>query len=283
MKRRHNRPRVNRSTFAELDEHHGVQVARRRAAATRLVDPASRAAVRVSTAPPGYLLAHDPSDIARHAALLATLPSPGEVRLVASPGPARNQWSLDVASRDRPGLLAAFTGVFANAGIHVTQGVVATWDDGGALQAFMISASRPPDTDLLQTELERSLGTPLVSPAVIDANVTFENALGLYTSCDVVAADRPGLLHAIAVAISAAGAIVHAARVTTTANQARDRFDLSDRVGQKLGTPQQAAIRALIISGATGVPRGRPLQARRGQTESAFTANDAANPAGASG
>jgi [protein-PII] uridylyltransferase len=205
-------------------------------------------------------LAHDSSDVARHCALLSPPPAPGEARVVATPARASGEWHLDVASRDRPGLLAAFTGVLAGSGIEVVQAVLATWDDGGALQAFVVRAADPPDSHALQNAFKASLDRPLSSAAVTDAQVTFDDAASaLYTRCDVRVADRPGLLHTVAVAIATAGADVHAARVTTIDGVARDRFDLSDRTGHKLDATLQEAIRSGVVRGSTGLRPGRGL------------------------
>ena len=39
---------------------------------------------RIAACPPGYLLAHDSGDIARHCELLEPLPAPGEVRALVA-------------------------------------------------------------------------------------------------------------------------------------------------------------------------------------------------------
>jgi [protein-PII] uridylyltransferase len=252
------RPRARRARVVALGAEHRDQVEGRRAAVTRLVVGNPAAAARVATSPPGYLLAHDSGDIARHCKLLSHLPAPGEVRAVVTPGRGRGEWHLDVTSRDRPGLLAAFTGVLAGSGLDVVQAVLATWADGGALEAFVIRSADPPDAGVLQDAFEASLDKPLSSPPVPEAQVTFDDVVSaLYTRCDVRARDRPGLLHAVAVAIASAGADVHAARVTTVDGVARDRFDLSDSAGNKLDATLKEAIRAGVRGGLTRSRLGR--------------------------
>lgn len=232
-------------------------VARRMAAAARLVGHDSAAAARVAGAPAGYLLAHGSSDIARHCALLSPTPAPSEVRVVATPGRLAGEWQLDIASRDRPGLLAAFTGVLAARSIDVVQLVLATWADRAALEAFVVRSPRPPEVASLQAAFEAALDRPQSSPAISDATVHFDAlASSVYTACEVRAADRPGLLHAFAVAIAAAGVDVHAARVDTVNGVARDRFDLTDACGGKLGPPFENAIRRHIRDGV-GAPQRR--------------------------
>ncbi|HZQ26907.1 MAG TPA: hypothetical protein VFA94_04320 [Acidimicrobiales bacterium] len=250
--------RFRPSSSVSLGDDDRRQVERRRAAATRLVGPSSGPAERVAGAPPAYLMAHGSSDIARQCELLTPVPSPRQVRVVATPGRSPGEWHLDVASRDRPGLLAACSGVLSAWGLDVVQAVLATWADGAALEAFVVRSPLAPDPSVLQPALEASLDQPPWSPPVTDARVTFDDrASALYTSCDVRAADRPTLLHAVAVAIATAGADVHAARVTTTAGVAHDRFDLSDRYGKKLDAALRASIRTRITDGVPAARRGR--------------------------
>jgi len=235
------------------DEDMGA-VDRRVSQLLRLVDSGRVPDTRLSTAPPGYLLALSTTDIVRHCALLSPVPAANEVRVVATPGSTAGRWHLDVAGRDRPGLLASFSGVLAEAGIDVVQAVVATWDDGAALEAFVVRSPRPPDADALQGALAASLRQPLWAPAVDDAGVAFDNdASPLYTRCDVRVADRPGLLHAVAVAIARAGADIHAASVMTVDGVARDRFDLSARDGGKLGAAQQEDVARSLQTGVPGL------------------------------
>jgi [protein-PII] uridylyltransferase len=214
-------------------------------------------AARIDTAPAGYLLAHTSSDIARQCQLLSTLPAHGEVRVMATPGRQPGEWRFDLASRDTPGLLAAFSGALAAADFDVIQAVVATWDDGGALDAFVVRSAVAPDLPGMQAALEASLCAPLWSPPVADAQVDFDHASSaVYTACEVRAVDRPGLLHALAVAFTAAGAEVHAAGVGTVDGIARDRFDLSDRTGRKLDGEMEETIRRMVHHGASPRVRG---------------------------
>jgi [protein-PII] uridylyltransferase len=247
MARRRRRPHLF------LGDHDRSQVARRRESAIQLAGAGTPASARIATAPPGYLLAHRSSDIVRHCELLEPLAAVGEVRVVATPGWSRGEWHLDVVSRDRPRLLAAFSGVLVDAGIDVAQAVLATWDDGGALQALTIRAAEPPEPAELQRALSAALDAPCSSSPIPDAQVRFDHVTSpLYTGCDVTVTDRPGLLHAIAVAIAAADVDIHAARVSTAEGIACDRFDLSDPDGRKLSRPQEQAIRAGIERGTSG-------------------------------
>lgn len=179
---------------------------------------------RLATAPDGYARVHSHADLLRHAALLDPLPRPRQVRVATTPGRVSGTWNLDLATRDQPGLLARFTGVLAEHGVDVVQAVIATWDDGAALQAFVVRGTTVPEAGAF----ERALGRRLLPQPIDDAEFVFDDESSLdYRRCDVTAADRPGLLHAIAVAFAQSGIDVHAASVTTLDGVARDRFDLS--------------------------------------------------------
>jgi UTP:GlnB (protein PII) uridylyltransferase len=231
------------------DEHAGRVTRRRASAADLLARSAFAERRRIAEATPGYLLAHDAGCIARHAGLLTPLPGKAEVRVAVTPTPDPLAWRVDVVARDRPRLLAAFTGPLADHDFAVDHPVLATWDDGAALQAFLVRAERAPEPYALQDALVASLATAPSCEPVPDAKVTFDNdASPLYTQCSIRATDRHGLLHAFAVAIAAAGVDIHAARVTTRDGVALDYFDL-DVNGKKLSELHMDAIRANVARG----------------------------------
>jgi [protein-PII] uridylyltransferase len=257
------RATTSATTMGQLSDTHRMQVATRKQAAMLHVDSRGAAVGRISTAPPAYLLAHNSGDVARHCELLSALPAPGEVRVLATPGRGQFDWHVDVASRDRPGLLAAFTGVLAARYLNVSQAVIATWDDGAALEAFVIKSATSPDAAALQVACEASLSEALSSAPLLDAQVTFDHcASPLYSRCDVRATDRVGLLHSIAVALSAAGSDVHAASVSTADGFALDRFDLSHSGGRKLGPADEELITTTIRNGVAPSARKSGLTRR---------------------
>jgi Kef-type K+ transport system membrane component KefB len=235
--------------------------ARRAVEAARLAGEGTPAAERAAHGPRSWLLAHPPADLARQAALLEPLPRPGRVRVAVTPGPRPGLARVDVASRDRPGLLAAVTGALREAG-DVVEATVATWPDGGAIESFTVAAPEL-DAAALTRAIEGAFSRPLSSPPLPDAVVRFSDASPWYTICEVEAGDRRGLLHALAVAMAAAGADVHSARVTTVAGRAVDRFELTDRDGRKLDERARARVAAAVAGGAaTG---GRRWRSRLGR------------------
>jgi len=231
-------------------------VERRKAEAARLVGGASWAAERVEHAPRGYVLTQQAPGIARHAALLEPLPSRGRAR-VGVMAQAPHEWRVEVASRDVPGLLATVSGVLAAHGLDVLDAVVATWPDGGALESFRVRASAAPDRGALEEAVMAALGRPLVSSPDRGADMRFDDdGSPWYTRCEVRSPDRRGLLHSITAGIASAGASVHSARVLTENQQAVDRFELTDRRGNKLDDATKDAIRRAIREGVVARRRG---------------------------
>jgi Kef-type K+ transport system membrane component KefB len=238
-------------------------IERRRAEALRLVDGGRRVAERIQHAPRGYLLTQDASDIARQASLLEPLPTRSEARVDVR-ALDDGEWAVDVAARDRPGLLATIAGVLADHGLDILDALVATWGDGAALDSFRVrgTASRttPPDARGLESSIVDAFDAPLESPPTPDADVRFDDRSSpWYTLCEVRSPDRRGLLHDLAAGLASAGADVHSARLATIAGQAVDRFELTDRNGRKLDEVMQANVTRVLRDGV----RRRRLRGRR--------------------
>ena len=241
-------------------------VERRRAEAVRLAGGDRAVVERIAHAPRTYLLAQDAADVARQAGLLEPLPTPGRARVAVDQleGESR-EWRAEVASRDRPGLLATVTGVLSDAGLSVQDAVVATWADGGALESFRVLPTKetPPDADALTAAIVEAFDRPLEAPPTPGAEVVFDDdASPWYTLCEVRCVDRPGLLHAITAAFASAGVDVHSARVRTVEGQAADRFEVTDRNGRKLGEPAKRAVIEALTGGVRTGRRGRLLRRR---------------------
>lgn len=240
---------------------------------------------RIAAAPLAYLLSEDPASIARHARLLHPMPMRGKFRVAVHPegerlpsqtgspeatgGRLGDVWRIEVVTMDRLGLLAVVTAVLDEAHLDVLDAVLATWGDGAALQAFRVRTDvvgLAPDAKSIEKALIDMLGKDLVMGPVPDAVISFDDVGSpWHTLAEVRATDRRGLLHALAVAFAAAGADVHAARVTTADSMAFDRFDLTDRDGHKLRDEAKAAIREALQNGVSARPLGRRLLARTGR------------------
>ena len=247
-------------------------VERRRQEAMRAVNGRRDLTERIRYAPTAYLLTQDASDIARQVELVEPVPPAGQVRvrvhLLHSEGAA---WRLEVACRDRPGLLATVSGVVADHGFDIVEAFATTWPDGGALESFRLlrapgSAGTPEATEL-QLAIVDAFGRPLLADANPTARVSFDDvASPWYTLCEVECPDRPGLLRSLSVAFARGGADVHSARIATTGGVALDRFELTDRNGRKLDASRKAAIIDAIVDGVTDVRRS-PLRFSRRRAE----------------
>ena len=155
-----------------------------------------------------------------------------------------------LAARDTRGLLAAVTGAIADAGYAVQQAAVATWPDGGALEAFVLTSSVPPNAGRIRAGVEAALDAPLTSSPLPDAGVVFsDDASPWHTICEVRVPDTTGVLHALATGFTAAAVQVHAARIATDGEWAVDRFELTGRRGGKLDDATKNTIRAYIAGG----------------------------------
>ncbi len=228
----------------------------KRSQATALLRPGSPAVDRVSTAPISYILCEEPAAIATQVALLDPIPAKNKF-VVALQHDDDDVTRILIASRDRQGLLAHTTAVLERFGADLSDAVIATWGDGGALQVFRARKLKATIDDLallgaeLASELERTVGTVRASTPIPDAIVHFDNgASPWHTICEVRATDRRGLLHALASAVAVAGADVHAARITTADDMALDTFDVTDRTGRKLDESMQNALRETLRMGS---------------------------------
>jgi [protein-PII] uridylyltransferase len=267
---------LDRPTLSGLEARNLVE--RRRAEAARLTDGSPGVTERIEHAPRAYLLAQDSADVARQVALLEPLPGRDAARVAVTPLEA-DEWRVEVALRDRPGLLATVSGVLADHGLDVLDAVVATWADGGALESFQvrrallepsqldderIRAAGPPEPGWLTDAIARALDRPVSSPPNPDAEVTFDDVGSpWYTLAEVRSPDRRGLLHTITVGLASGGADVHSARLVTSAGRAVDRFELTDRNGRKLDDETKAAIVAAVTGGVEPRRFGRRRLTRR--------------------
>lgn len=234
-------------SHGDLTSRHARDLAaqHRRSAVAAATSPGTRA--RLERAPLPWLVGQDPADLARLAALIEPLPPRRRVRVAV----VGNR--VEVAARDRRGLLAAMTGVLAEAGLAITTATTATWPDGGVVMSFTIEGPHP-DPARLQARLEAASGRPRPPVTAPEATVEFDDhASPWHTIADFQAPDRPGLLHALTATLAGVGVSIHSAQVQTADGLAHDRFELTDHRGAKLGAALQEAVRAGLVA-----PAARP-------------------------
>jgi Kef-type K+ transport system membrane component KefB/glycine cleavage system regulatory protein len=207
--------------------------ARRRAAEALSDEPGQ--IDRLRRASVNHLLAHEPDELARQARLIEPLPGRGVVRVAVSPDARPDHWVIDVACRDVDGLLARLARTLTAAGCDIVSATLATWDDGGVVDTFVVRSAVRPRARALSEAMEAALRHKVVVEPVVGLELAFDNsALPWHTSATVTGRDRPGALAALAAVFAAAGVVVHRARVATVGDEVVDRFALTDRHGRKL-------------------------------------------------
>jgi Kef-type K+ transport system membrane component KefB/predicted amino acid-binding ACT domain protein len=240
-------------------------VEQRRAQAERLVGNDLDARERILHAPRAYLLRIAPADAARQVRLCDPVPPPNSVRIgVAASNGSSGPWRVEVATRDRPGLLARETAVLTGQQIDIDDALAVTWGDGCALASFLVHGQASPDAVCLQRLMNEALRRPLSSPGLEEATIEFDDdASPWHTVCTARASDRLGLLQALTTAFAAAGTNVHAARVRRSGTTVVGIFELTDGKGRKLAPSTQDAIRGFLSVGVMERSSRWPFISRR--------------------
>lgn len=227
---------------------------------TRAFGPA-RAAHLSRSLPERYFLSRDPERAPLHARLLSRAERAPLAAFLRSHR-ALGFSELTLAAKDRPGLLALFTGVLSAHGVDILRAQISSTEDGLALDVFDVRSPlgrllertrwRAARADLLRVldgkltveELLRKRRPPsLLSRPVpkVQTKVSVDNrASGRYSVIDVRAQDRVGLLHAVASALRSAGVEIALAKVATQGHHAVDSFYVT-RGGGKLAAPEEVA------------------------------------------
>ncbi len=221
-------------------------------------DSAPEAASFVRGAHLRYLATQTPGDVAAHAALAAdvarTRGGP-RLRISVTAGPVHGTWRLTVAAADRPGLFVAIAGALALAGLDILSADAYAAPGDVVLDTFVVR----PDTlaaadtgtwsaferyltaaldDHLELEARLSERRRHYAPrSSAETTVSTEAAAAYATVLYVTAADRVGLLHDIARAISESGLDIRWARATTRGGVVRDVFHIVDAQGEPVDDP----------------------------------------------
>lgn len=218
---------------------------------------------RLAAAPRAYVVRTPAGALARHARLLH--PTPAHHPRVTVSEPHGDHIWVEVAWRDRPGLLAAIAHGLWRAGLPVDDAVLATWPDGAVLDSFRVPVTSEVDTEALAGAIEAGVNEVLTAPPMRDAELEFDQqASPWHTVCEVRATDRPGLLAGLATAFAASGITVRSATMRTEGDLVIDRFEVTERAGAKLGGEDEDRLRNVLRTGATVRRRriGRRLQVR---------------------
>jgi len=233
---------------------------------------------------PPYWLAFDPPTHARHAAMTREASATGQKLLVdTEPLPARGVTEVTVYTADHPGLFSRIAGSLAVAGASIVDARIHTMTNGMALDTFWVqdvaggAFESPHRLARLSVLIEQALSGRLklheeirklrpISPRLrgisIPPRVVIDNHASVtHTVVEVNARDRPGLLHDVTAAMSAAGLQIASAHVTTFGLRAVDVFYVKDVFGLKIENERKLATLREALETALAEPETAPALA----------------------
>ncbi|MGB3722507.1 MAG: [protein-PII] uridylyltransferase [Pacificimonas sp.] len=228
--------------------------------------------------PDAYWIAEPPATLAANARQIAA--REGELSVATTVDTETGLTHVTTYAGDHPGIFMRLAGAISLSGANILDARVHTTRDGKALDNIAITAptGEPFDdpaqlTRLRQTIIdtlegrirlrERLAKRPLaliradqfpIAPRVI----VQPNASNRFTVVEVNAADRPGLLYALARALYDARVTIRSAHIMTYGERVVDTFYLTDLTGQKLdGTQRLRGIETRLLNAAKVVEEER--------------------------
>ncbi|MGO9229760.1 MAG: [protein-PII] uridylyltransferase [Bryobacteraceae bacterium] len=210
--------------------------------------------------PKRYLRTHSEAEIDEHMALAERSRPTGiavDIRKLDS------AWQLTLVTADRPGLFASLAGTLSSFGMNIVRAEAFSNRHGTILDTFtfedplhtldlnsseverlaaVVERVLAGKTDVRQLLRNRPKAAPPTRKSAIAGRVSFHNeASQTATLVEIVAQDRPGLLYALASALSDAGANIEVVLIDTEAHKAIDVFYVTS-LGSKLNAAQQAIL-----------------------------------------
>ncbi len=214
--------------------------------------------------PTRYLRTHTPPEIREHLELRKEAVSTGVALRVSKND---SGYSLVIVTKDRPFLFASIAGALAGFGMNILKAEAFANRNGEVLDTFVFADPlrtlelNPVEVDRLRLTIERAVldrldvrrlldrPNPPAPPrsAQIKPSVSFDGtASATATLVEIVAADRPGLLYALARCISDAGCDIDVVLVDTKAHRALDVFYITSE-RRKLTDDRQAQLRDRLL------------------------------------
>jgi len=190
-----------------------------------------------------YFLRHSADEIAWHARALHYRHDGQQPVVKARINPHGDGIEVMVYTLDQRDLFARLVGFFGRAGYNIMDAMIHTTRHGYALDSFMLLDVTGRDSDrnmisYIEHELSERLTKqkPPEAPASgrisrqvkhfpIQPQVTIQpDEKGVYFVLSVSAADRPGLLYIVAMALAAHNANLHTAKIVTLGERVEDTF-----------------------------------------------------------
>ncbi len=215
---------------------------------------------------PAYWLGFDPPTHARHASMVREAQArQAPLTVHAEIIPSRAVTEVTVYATDHPGLFSQVAGALAVAGASIVDARIHTFTNGMALDTFWIQDATGGPFDAphrlarLSVVIEQALSGRIRLAAEIrkiartilgrrtraihvPPRVLIDNhASNTHTVIEVNGRDRPGLLHDVTAAISAAGVQIASAHVATYGVRAVDVFYVKDVFGLKIENERKLA------------------------------------------
>jgi [protein-PII] uridylyltransferase len=195
----------------------------------------------------GYFLRHDADEIAWHARTLYYRPDHPEPVVRARINPTGDGIQVMVYVADQPDLFARTCGFFARHGMSIVEAKVHTTRHGYALDSFvLLMPGEEPQAyrdiiGLVEHDLADSLKTqpPLEAPPPVRLSRQVKHfpiepevqirpdERGNQYIMSIAAADRPGLLYAVARILSRHGIFIRSAKIATLGERVEDTFLIS--------------------------------------------------------
>ncbi len=247
----------------EAGERHGASLFERRrdAALATLAGTLGTEAVRshLDGLPARYTLVSSPAAIAQHIELISELLR-GDRATALRHDPTDDFERLTIATRDRPGVLAAVAGTLAVHGVSVLGGNAYTRADGVAIDVLHVRdeggqaidgdrwrsldhalplaiAGTYPVAERLATALgqrSRAAASAIVTSVQVDNAASSE-----YSVVEVRTADRAGLLYAVAHVLHELALEIHLAKIDTLGGEVADAFYVLRTNGRRVETPDE--------------------------------------------
>ena len=218
--------------------------------------------------PDSYWLAEPIEWIAANARQIAAAEArigPAEPDVIVE-GDSEGATRVSVFAPDRPGLFYRICAGLAAAGASIIDARIHTTRDGMALDNLLVHDRRgQPYGDkrrrlrlarevlaaLSREELPAPPGESGQSAFAVAPSVTVaEGASRRFTVVEVQAADRPGLLAELALAIHGLGLTIHSAHIATYGERCVDVFYLAGPDGRKLPPAEIARLRPALLAAA---------------------------------
>jgi len=218
-----------------------------------------------------YFSGFSSADIVEHAVLARRASeTPGGAAAGGRIRTDRSTAELVVAARDRPGLFADLASAIANMGGNVMGARIFTSRDGQALDVFQVqdAAGGPfgrdnppglrrladgleaaargegPSSEPLRADHGRTAAFAITSTVMLDNEASSEA-----TVVEATGRDRPGLLQALARAISDAGLSIVSAHIENYGERAVDAFYVTTAEGAKLtDSKKQASLKTSLLA-----------------------------------